>query len=253
MEFNVFTIVRKKGNIRQVHTPSCPHNHVLKKRWAWFKISTAYVEDAKEQAAASGLPVMVHPKCCHLFRKPVTTHPPCPHCAGTDTVLRGKLSPGHYEYTCKSCHKTYVHKQERIMKVKISKSGKDLKATQKKEARAAARQARREARMQKRAERKTRRAGRLAMRLYRSISRLGLLVDLDGPIVDAFLNELAAKTATTNPVTGTPAAPATKKTRAAKKAKTPAKKTPLKKVAYAPNTNQPAMPKAAAKKTARKK
>lgn len=254
MEFNVFTIVRKKGPIRQVHTPSCAHNNVLKKRWAWFKIATAYVDDAKTQASASGIPVMVHPKCCHLFRKPATTHPPCAHCAATDTVLLGKLSPGHYEYTCKACHKTYVHKQERVMKIKISKSGKDLSRNQKKEARVAARQARKDAREQKRADRKAKRAGRVAMRIFKAITRLGSLVDLDATITEAFVKELALKTNTGTPIMTKDKAkrPTKDITKTAKSKKAKARKTPLKKVTYNPHTNQPA-PKAAAKKTSRKK
>lgn len=255
MQFHVYEVKRKKGSILHLHTPSCKRNESMKKKGAsLWKIDAPYVEEARENFVITSrkMPLVMHTQCCRLFHRPVNTNPPCTFCQSPDTRLLGKLSPGHHEYACKSCSKTFVIKKERIMKVRISKSSKSaakkLTRDQRKAARAQARADRKAARLLQRQERKTARAGRLAMRIYKMIGRLGQLVDIDGAVADAFIKELAVKTNTTNPLTGK-----TTKTAKAKTIRKPKKAAPLKKVAYAPATNQVAPKKAAAKKTSRKK
>lgn len=248
MEFNVFSITRKKGIMKQLHTPSCSHNKVLKTKWALYKITAPYVEDAK-QIAATTTPIVVHEKCCRLFHKPSNTNPPCTHCQSPDTTLRGKLAPGRYEYACKACSKTFVIKKERIMKVRISKSGKavaqKLTRDQRQAARAQRRADRLAARKQRREERKVKRIERIGIRLQRTAARLAKLTDDPQVELTNLIAKITGAASFVMPSKGTkrPKAKTAKKA-AAKKA------APLKKVTYAPATNAPGQ---SAKKTSRRK
>lgn len=245
MEFHVYTVhMSKLGTFNQVHTPSCRENESLKKKGAPYrKLQAPFVDDLIP-AIATTTPIIVHDKCCKLFRKPTNANPPCPHCKHPDTVAVQKLDKQHTEYKCKSstCAKKFVVKKERPMKVRIKKQ-KNNKA---KEARQAKRTAAREARAQRKAERRKARAGRIAMRIVKQLQRMPQLgVELDDTVVTSFLKELADKTAMPKPA-------AAKKTAAKKPAsKKTAAKTAPKKVAYAPSTNAPGQ--SAAKKTTRKK
>jgi len=264
MQFHVYEVKRKKGSILHLHTPSCKRNESMKKKGAsLWKIEAPYVDDAKENfvITSKAVPLVVHTQCCHLFRKPTITNPPCPHCQHLITVLRGKLSPGHYEYACVSCKKTFVVKKEkRVMKIKINRTGRSVATKMSRDERKALRLKKREerkaAREVKQSARKTVRIERIGARMQRAALRL-VKLGVDDAVLAALQDAIGTATAAwpTAKTAKTAKAKTSKtvvaKTVAAKKTK---KAAPLKTVAYAPKTNQPTVAKkAAAKKTSRKK
>jgi hypothetical protein len=187
MEFRSYRVTTKKyGTVQHLHTASCPKggNYI----GLYRKIDVAFAEDAKAIAEAphkAGVPfkgtwpnVLMQCKCLHLFRKPLNTNPPCPHCGNNGTVFASNMGVGRKEFSCSACKKLFVNvrtAKDRPVKIKISKSSrskaKKMAREEKQVARAAAKAERLEARAARKAERAAAKTARADVRAAKQGTR----------------------------------------------------------------------------------
>jgi hypothetical protein len=178
MEFRLYTIPTKGGNDarHEIHTPSCKRTVALKKKGTYRKLG-ADTADAAAKLPTVPADSIIHDKCCKLFRQAATTNPPCPHCGNAHTVFASNIGVkklGNREFACTQCKKMFVVNKpakEKVMKIRISKSGKDVKKNLARKKKAAAREERKQARAARKAERQQKRETRMVARKERMFVR----------------------------------------------------------------------------------